>query len=164
MIDFLHLRQPSLTTCCLCPPRVLTNGTLLYFIFKIALLQRLYPKRCTIYASHSPIHTHIHTRTAIGCHARYQPAHQEQSGVRCLAQGHFDMPGWDRTGNPPTARRLLLPPEPHRPRTFLHSENGPAWRPDQERGPDRSLDVCEMRTRISTALIEIKFRSSASGR
>ena len=27
--------------------------------------------------------------------------------------------GWDRTGNPPTARRLLLPPEPHRPHTSL---------------------------------------------
>ena len=38
------------------------------------------------------IHTHIHTPTAIGCHARYQPARQEQSGVRRLAQGHFDTP------------------------------------------------------------------------
>ena len=38
------------------------------------------------------IHTHIHTPTAIGCHARYQPARQEQLGVRCLAQGHFDTP------------------------------------------------------------------------
>ena len=24
-------------------------------------------------------------------------------------------PGWDRTGNPPTARRQVLPPEPYRP-------------------------------------------------
>ena len=39
--------------------------------------------------THSP---HIHTPTAIGCHARYQPARQEQLGVRCLAQGHFDTP------------------------------------------------------------------------
>ena len=38
------------------------------------------------------IHTHIHTPTAIGCHARYQPARQEQLGVRRLAQGHFDTP------------------------------------------------------------------------
>ena len=57
---------------------------------------RLYPKRCTIYASHSPIHTpihtHTHTPTAIGCHARYQPASQEELGVRRLAQGHFDTP------------------------------------------------------------------------
>ena len=33
--------------------------------------------------------THSHTN---GCHARYQPACQEQLGVRCLAQGHFDTP------------------------------------------------------------------------
>ena len=36
--------------------------------------------------------THPFTPTAIGCHARYQPARQEQSGVRRLAQGHFDTP------------------------------------------------------------------------
>ena len=34
----------------------------------------------------------IHPPMAIGCHARHQPAHQEQLGVRCLAQGHFDTP------------------------------------------------------------------------
>ena len=47
---------------------------------------------------HLPIHTHIHTPTAIGGHARYQPARQEQLRVRCLAQGHFDTPrvGWNR--------------------------------------------------------------------
>ena len=36
--------------------------------------------------------THIHTPTVIGCHARHQPARQEQLRVRCLAQGHFDTP------------------------------------------------------------------------
>ena len=45
-----------------------------------------------MYASHSPIHTHIHTPMVIACHARYQVARQEQLGVRCLAQGHFDTP------------------------------------------------------------------------
>ena len=29
-------------------------------------------------------------------------------------------PGWDRTGNPPTARRQLLPPQPHRPTDNAH--------------------------------------------
>ena len=38
------------------------------------------------------IHPFIHTPTVIGCHARYQPGRQEQLGVRCLAQGHLDMP------------------------------------------------------------------------
>ena len=36
--------------------------------------------------------THIHTPTAIGSHARYQQARQEQSGVRRLAHGHFYTP------------------------------------------------------------------------
>ena len=60
------------------------------------------------------IHTHIHTPTAIGCHARYQPAREEQLGVRRLAHGHFDTP----SGNPLTARRVLLPPEPYRPHNY----------------------------------------------
>ena len=33
-----------------------------------------------------------HSHMAIGCHARYQPAPQEQLGIRYLAQGHFDLP------------------------------------------------------------------------
>ena len=39
-----------------------------------------------------PIHLSTHTATAIGYHARHQPAHQDQLGVRFLAQGHFDTP------------------------------------------------------------------------
>ena len=85
-------------------------------------IERLYPKSCTfniaplskelyiyiaplskeLYIYKAPlsksavqfmplIHTY-HTPKAIGCYARYQPARQEQSGVRCLAQGHFDAP------------------------------------------------------------------------
>ena len=36
-------------------------------------------------------------------------------GLGVLLRETSTRPGWDRTGNPPTARRLLLPPEPHRP-------------------------------------------------
>ena len=36
-------------------------------------------------------HSLIHS-TAIGCHAGYQPARQEEFRVRHLAQGHFDTP------------------------------------------------------------------------
>ena len=43
-----------------------------------------------MYASHSP--NHIHTPTAIGCHARHQPARQEQLTFGCLAEGRFDTP------------------------------------------------------------------------
>ena len=57
----------------------------------------------TIYASHSPIHTRTHTPTAIGCHARYRPARQEQSGVRRLARRHFDTP---KDGIEPATLRL----------------------------------------------------------
>ena len=67
------------------------------------------------FASHSPIHTHIHTPTAIGCHARYQPARQEQLGVRCLAQGHFDTPRVGSNRQPSDCQTTALPPEPYRP-------------------------------------------------
>ena len=87
-----------------------------------AFIQRLYPKRFTIFASHSPIHTHIHTQihtpTAIGCHARYQPARQEQLGVRCLAQGHFDTPRVGSNRQPSDCQTTALPPEPHRPHGY----------------------------------------------
>ena len=52
----------------------------------------------SIDASHSLTHTHTHTHThtrtptPIGCHARHQPARQEQLGVRHFAQGLFDTP------------------------------------------------------------------------
>ena len=37
------------------------------------------------------IHPHTHSYTDGGVnHARHLPAHQEQLGVQCLAQGHFD--------------------------------------------------------------------------
>uniref|UniRef100_A0A0E9Y0N7 Uncharacterized protein n=1 Tax=Anguilla anguilla TaxID=7936 RepID=A0A0E9Y0N7_ANGAN len=71
-----------------------------------------YPKCFTIDASHSLIHTHTHTPMVKGCHARYQSACWEQLGVRCFARGHFDTPRvGDQTGNPPTSRKPLLPPE-----------------------------------------------------
>ena len=35
-------------------------------------------------------------------------------GLGVLLRDTSTRPGWDRTGNPPTARRQLLPPEPYR--------------------------------------------------
>ena len=35
-------------------------------------------------------------------------------GLSVLLRDTSTRPGWDRTGNPPTARRQLLPPEPYR--------------------------------------------------
>ena len=60
------------------------------------------------------IHIHIHTPTAIGCHARYQPARQEQLGVGCLAQGHFDTPRVGSNWQPFDCQTTALPPEPYR--------------------------------------------------
>ena len=85
----------------------MVNGLHLYSAFIQSALQ--------FFASHSPIHTHIHTPTAIGCHARYQPARQEQLGVRCLAQGHFDTPRVGSNRQPSDCQTTALPPEPHRP-------------------------------------------------
>ncbi|KAJ8274115.1 hypothetical protein COCON_G00087400 [Conger conger] len=71
----------------------MVNGWHLYSAFIQSAVQLM--------LSPSPIHTHTHTPAAIGCHAR------------CLAQGHFDTAqAGDGTGNPPTARQLLLRPEP----------------------------------------------------
>ena len=63
----------------------MVNGLHLYYAFIQSALQFM-P------LIHRHIHRHIHRPTVIGCHARYQPVHQEQLGVRCLAQGHFDTP------------------------------------------------------------------------
>ena len=67
----------------------------------------------------SLIHPFTHTFPAIGCHARYQPARQEQSGVRCLAQGHFDTPRAGSNRQPSDCQTTALPPELYRPRYYL---------------------------------------------
>ena len=76
---------------------VMVNGLHLYSTFIQSTLQFM-----------PLIHTHIHTPTAIGCHARYQPAHQEQLGVRCLAQGHFDTPRVGSNQQPPDCQATAL--------------------------------------------------------
>ena len=40
------------------------------------------------------IHTPIHTPTAIGCHARYQPARQERLGLSVLLRDTWTRPGY----------------------------------------------------------------------
>ena len=58
----------------------MVNGLHLYSIFIQSTVQFM--------PLIQPFTQHTYTPTAIGCHARCQPAHQEQLGVRCLAQGH----------------------------------------------------------------------------
>ena len=57
-------------------------------IYKAPLSKALY----NLCLSFTHSRTHTNTPTVIGCHARYQTARQEQLGVRCLAQGHFNTP------------------------------------------------------------------------
>ena len=42
-------------------------------------------------------------------------------GLGVLLRDTSTHPGWDRTGNPPTARRQVLPPEPSQPLFTLRS-------------------------------------------
>ena len=80
-IDELHLQQSSLIT--------------VKCIISVHQLVGIYiaPLSKAQYNWMPLIHTHTpHTLTAIGCHAKYQKARQEQLGVRCLAKGHFDTP------------------------------------------------------------------------
>ena len=68
------------------------------------------------------IHPFTHTFTHTFTHQRRLAAMQGTNqlvrsnwGLGVLLRDTSTRPGWDRTGNPPTARRLLLPPELHRP-------------------------------------------------
>ena len=60
-------------------------------------------------------HTHSHTNGDwLPCKAPTSSSGAIGGSVSCSGDTST-RPGRDRTGNPPTARRLLLPPEPHRP-------------------------------------------------
>ena len=68
------------------------------------------------------IHPFTHTFTHTFTHQRRLAAMQGTNqlvrsnwGLGVLLKDTSTRPGWDRTGNPLTARRQLLPPEPYRP-------------------------------------------------
>ena len=117
---------------------------LVLFVHKSALTlgRFLFPKMfLTTFIKKTPQHTHtfshshtysdffqsavqfmplIHPFTHTFTHQRRLAAMQ---GTNQLVRSNWglgvllrdrDTPGWDRTGNPPTARRQLLPPEPYR--------------------------------------------------
>ena len=63
------------------------------------------------------IHPFTHTFTHLRRLAAMQGTNQlvrSNWGLGVLLRDTSTHPGWDRTGNPPTARRLLLPPELYR--------------------------------------------------
>ena len=68
------------------------------------------------------IHPFTHTFTHQRRLAAMQGTNQlirSNWGLGVLLRDTLTRPGWDRTGNPPTARRLLLPPVPYRPHTYV---------------------------------------------
>ena len=63
---------------------------------------------------HPFTHTFTHQRRLAAMQGSDQLVRSDR-GLGVLLRDTSTRPGWDRTGNPPTARRQLLPPEPHRP-------------------------------------------------
>ena len=80
------------------------------------------------------IHPFTHTFTHQRRLAAMQSTNQlirSNWGLGVLLKDTSTRPGWDRTGNPLTARRLLLPPEPHHPQsgTGVHNISLQTQRP-----------------------------------
>ena len=85
----------------------MVNGLHLYSAFIQSALQFL-P------LIHPFTHTFTHQRQLAAMQGTNQLV-RSNWGLGVLLRDTSTRPGWDRTGNPPTARRQLLPPEPHRP-------------------------------------------------
>ena len=72
---------------------------------------------------HPFTHTFTHQRRLAAMQGINQHV-RSNWGLGVLPRDTSTCPGWDRTGNPPTARRQLLPPEPYCPTTspyFLYN-------------------------------------------
>ena len=93
---------------------------------------------------HPFTHTFTHQRRSAAMQGTNQLV-RSNWGLGVSLRDTSTRPGWDRTGNPPTARRQLLPPEPHRPTEKngieLYSRKG-SWRHRAPRGPDLSIPIC----------------------
>ena len=73
---------------------------------------------------HPFTHTFTHQRRLAAMQGTNQLV-RSNLGLGVLLRDTSTRPGWDRTGNPPTARRQLLPPEPYRPRSpYRHTRSG----------------------------------------
>ena len=124
----LHLRHGSALSCqrwqLLLATRCRSTNVLLFVspapwvphkIYKMVNGLHLYSAFIQSAVQFKPL---IHTQTAIGCHARYQPARQERLGARRLAQGHFDTPRVGSNRQPSdcqtTVCYIAIPPELYR--------------------------------------------------
>ena len=97
---------------------VMVNGLHLYSTF-IQSAVHLYSAFIQSAVQCMPlIHPFTHTFTHQRRLAAMQGTNQlirSNWGLGVLLRDTSTRPGWDRTGNAPTARRLLLPPEPYHP-------------------------------------------------
>ena len=92
---------------------IMVNGLHLYSAFIQSALQFM-P------LIHPFTHTFTHQRRLAAMQGTNQFV-RSNWGLGVLLRDTSTCPGWDRTSNPLTARRQLLPPEPHR--RIIHSHS-----------------------------------------
>ena len=68
------------------------------------------------------IHTFTHQRRLAAMQGTNQLV-RSNWGLGVSLKDTSTRPGWDRTSNPPTARQVLLPPEPYRPHLLKNERN-----------------------------------------
>ena len=71
-----------------------------------AFILRLYPKRCTVYASHSPVHTHVQSHDWLPCKV---PISSSGAIGGVLLTDTSTRPGWDRICTFPRVFSSLVP-------------------------------------------------------
>ena len=89
-------------------------------IYIAPLYKVLYNLCLSFTHSHTHTHTHTHKRQLAAMQGTNQLV-RSNLGLGVLLRDTSTHPGWDRTCNPPTARQLLLPPEPYHPRVSTDS-------------------------------------------
>ena len=90
---------------------LLVNGLHLYSPFiqsTVQLMPLIHP------FTHAFTHAFTHQRRLAAMKGTNQ-LFRSNWGLGVVLRDTSTRPGWDRTGNPPTARQQLLPPEPYRP-------------------------------------------------
>ena len=110
LLPVLHLLILSLVSCLpgfsfASPFREMVNGLHLYSTFIQSAVQLMH-------LIHPFTHTFTHQQRLAAMQGTNQLV-RSNWGLGVLLKDTSTCPGWDRTGNPPTARRQLLPPEPY---------------------------------------------------
>ena len=128
-------------------PLEMENGLHLYSALYSAFIQsavHLYSAFIQRAVQFMPL-IHTHTFTHQQRLAAMQGTNQlvrSNWGLGVLLRDTSTRPGWDRTGNPPTARRLLLPPEPCRTEGALQCKRARRCQGLDMPSPGRGRGVC----------------------